>query len=154
MPKISVNKILVGFVAVVGLVLILVFKNGLGGAGEVKKIQSGNKPVISAEKVEVVAVSPANLDGSTIPANQVIEVSFNKAVDESQEKLRLTVDPQADVNIELSADKKTVKVTPKKSYELGQGYTLSIKGGSKFEGGKELDQDVTYGFKTIPYNGV
>ena len=54
----------------------------------------------------------------------------------------------------LSDDRKTAKLVPQPSFNLGQTFTLFIKPNSRFDGKKLLNREVIYHFKTIDYKGV
>ena len=58
------------------------------------------------------------------------------------------------MEVELSGDKKTVRFTPVRAYDLGQGYNLIITGDTKFDNNKLLNTDYHWAFQTIKYTGI
>lgn len=140
-------------VILIGAVLIAIFQVGLGGSGT-----SVNPVSLSQEtdNIEIVKMTPEGLKEKkeiVIVPTQVIEVTFNKKLENAPET-KIMTEPLAEVRIELSDDKKTARITPVKPFSLGQGYTLFIKGSTKFEGGKTLGSDADFHFSVINYRGV
>lgn len=145
------NKIIAVIIAI-GILLMGIFALGFGGkqvsvneATDLSQNQSPNPHVIST--------NPSPLENSTIVPTQKLEITFSQPI-ENKGEVKYILDPEADISIELSDDRKTVKVIPVKPYNLGQGYTLSIKQDTKFDGGKRQDGDAVFHFTTIPYKGV
>lgn len=152
MPNLSLKQKIIALVALLGIALIIIFQNGL-----VPKSSPETKDTPSAETKSEHAVllttNPSPFNNSIILPTQSLEFTFSDPL-ENPGEFKVRLEPQAEVKISLSDDKKTAKITPKKSFDLGQSYTLFIQNDSKFEGGKKLDQNLQFGFRTIEYNGV
>lgn len=101
----------------------------------------------------VVSTNPNPLENTTIVPTQELEITFSHPI-ENKGEVKYILDPIANVSIRLSDDRKTIKVVPVKPFNLGQGYTLSIKQDTKFDEGKRQDGDAVFHFTTIPYKGV
>lgn len=144
------QKIIAAIVAI-GIILIGIFTFGLGGdATPVPEAQN------QLQGIQIVSTSPSQLKDKrdvVIPPTQTLEVTFNEPL-ENVPETRISLDPPAEITIELSADKKTAKIIPVKPLDLGQGYTIFIKAGTKFEGKKELGRDENLHFQVITYKGV
>jgi hypothetical protein len=159
MSNLSLKQMLAAVVAVVGVILIIIFRFGFGAQQPI--LDNGQQPqevtqqqTNNPEEIQVVSTNPKNLDGATILPNQSIEITFNRALENEPETKRQWDPEDTDVKTELSTDRKTVKFTPNKPFILGQGYTLTIKPDTKFDGKKTLGKDLIYHFKTISYSGV
>lgn len=135
--------------AVIGSLLILIFKYGLG----IKTETNTGTVDPEAEGIKIIMTSPDKLEDATILPNQTISITFNKSLESSAE-VKISMEPPIEYKIELSEDQKTFKLTPKNVYLLGNGYTLKILGGTKFDGKKELGRDEIFHFRTINYRGV
>lgn len=135
----------------IGAILIAIFQFGLGGPATERPSDSSESDTIS-----VVATNPAPLKEKktvVVLPTQPIEITFNQPL-ENVPETRFVIEPKADYKAELSGDRKTLIITPITPYALGQGYSLIIKGETKFEGKKTLGSDVDFHFATISYNGV
>lgn len=102
---------------------------------------------------EVVLTVPNPLSGATILPNQVIEITFNKALHNKGE-FKNKIEPKVEYEVQLSDDRKTAKITPTKGWTLGNSFTLTIQPDTKFDGYGDFRKDVQYHFKTIEYRGV
>ncbi len=139
------------------LVLILVILV-LGGVILVKsqpKKGSISTPssMSQTQSPKISSTTPDNLDGATVLANQSITIVFNQPL-ENKDEFKIRLDPQIGYRLDLSGDRKTVKIIPDKPLNLGTTYTLFISVDSKFTGGGRLDGDKIFHFKTIEYKGV
>ena len=164
MPKLSLKQIIIGLVALVGIILILIFGRGLSSSSpsssvtssasqtEVKSVQA-EKATADSSEIKVVSTVPENLDGSVILPTQIIEITFNQPM-ENRGEFKNKIDPPAEYEIKLSDDRKTAKIILTKPFKLGTGYTLFIKPDTKFDGKKILDKELIYHFNTISYKGV
>jgi hypothetical protein len=144
------TKIIAAVVAI-GVILIAIFQFGLGGPGAERGVDT-----IQTESPVVVATNPAAMKEKktvVVLPTQSIEITFNQPL-ENVPETRITIEPKADYKVELSSDKKTIKIIPVTPYSLGQGYSLFIKADTKFDGKKTLGSDVDFHFATISYNGV
>jgi hypothetical protein len=154
-------------VAILGLILIYIFQVGLGptpidplGLNQSLSSTGEDKKEVSL-KPEVVSSNPQfKEDPIVILPNQTIEITFNIPFENTGE-VKNRLDPQAELKVELSEDRKTVKFTPVKPLKLGTTYTLSILPDSKFNtnpGKNEtkvvLDHNFDFHFKTLEYRGI
>lgn len=110
-------------------------------------------PTPQNDSPRIVSTKPDPLDGALVSASEVIEINFNRPL-ENVPELKIRVDPKIDLKVELTTDKKTAKIIPIKDYELGALYTLFILPDSKFEGGGKLGVEKIFHFHTIRYRGV
>lgn len=105
------------------------------------------------DKPQIIATKPDPLNETIIPASQVIEIVFNRPL-ENVGEFKVRIEPKIEYKTELSQDRKTGKIMPTKPYELGISYTLTIGPDSKFDGVGAWGQSIDYHFRTIPYKGV
>ena len=105
------------------------------------------------ESPRIVSTKPDPLDETIIPATETIEITFNKPLQNAPE-LKLRIEPKYEYSVELSSDKKTAKIIPLKSLELGATYTLYIGRDTKFEETGEWGKDQTFRFRTVKYRGI
>jgi len=110
-------------------------------------------PSPASEKPRVVSTNPSPLDGTIIAADQKIEITFSHPLENAPE-LKLRIEPKLDYKVELSADRKTAKIVPDGSYDLGTSYTIFIMPDSKFDGGGRLEGEKVFHFQTIRYRGI
>lgn len=162
--NLSLKQKIIGAVIAIGIILIAIFQMGLGGSFTRINTETNSstttEPTIQkisfGEDIELVSTKPDVLmqkkDIVVVPT-QVIELTFNKRLENGPET-RIVTDPPADFRIELSGDRMTAKLIPLKPYQLGQGYTLFLKGETKFEGGKTLGRDEDFHFTIVDYKGV
>ncbi len=143
-------KIILAFVAV-GLILMWIFKGHL-----TKPASSQPSKTSSASQNDVPAIVSTDPDLSSetiVGANQVISITFNRSL-QNKGEFKLKMSPDVPVNVELSQDRKTAKITPLKPYYLGSEYTIDIGTDTKFDGVGAWGKEVIYHFKTVTYNGV
>ncbi len=106
-----------------------------------------------SEKPKIISTKPDPLEESIIPATQVIEITFNKPV-ENVGEFKNRIEPKIDYKVELSSDRKTARITPLKPYELGATYTLFIGTETKFDGVGRWGEEKIFHYKTITYRGI
>lgn len=111
-------------------------------------VQSSNP-----DEISVIATKPDPLDRTILLPTQPFEITFNHPLENGDEFKHEFV-PKFEHNIKTSDDKKTVIVTPKNTYPLGQEITLFIKGDTKFDGKKILGREIIYHMQTIQYRGI
>lgn len=152
------NKI-IALVIVIGLILIALFKFGLGG-NPVPVIDNGQVSQPAQEDTggepRLLSTDPPQLfkkEPLIFTPDKVIKLNFNVELENGPET-KLVFDPPAEVEVKLSDDLKTAIITPKKPYKLGQGYTLFIKPDTKLKGGKTLGQGYDFHFNIINYSGI
>lgn len=102
---------------------------------------------------QIVSTNPSPLEDNIVSSNQIIEITFNRPLQNSGE-FKLKIEPKIEFKIELSSDRKTAKISFPKLLELGVTYTISIGPDTKFDGIQNWGQDKTYHFKTVKYTGV
>lgn len=148
------KKKLIIVIVLTGLGLIALFYKGLYTPTELPKLSTTpTKATSQADKPMIISTNPSPLEDTIILPTQTIELTFNYPIIAISE-LKYKIDPQADIKIELSADKKLAKIIPVKPYNLGSGYTLFILPDTKVEGGLVLKDQIIYHFKTIGYKGI
>lgn len=138
---------IIAFIIAIGLILIAIFRWGV-----YDNSVSKNPNVENSSEVRIVSTNPSGLDGATIFPSQGVEISFNYPI-ENVGEFKHTLEPKAEYKAELTDDKKTIKITPKEAFELGQGYILTISNDTKFDGGKRLSNPQHFRFQTIKYEG-
>lgn len=106
-----------------------------------------------SDQPRIVSTIPNPLEGTIIAVDQKIEITFSHPLENAPE-LKLRIEPKLDYKVELSSDRKTAKITPDSSYDLGVSYTLFIMPDSKFDGGRRLDGEKVFHFQTIRYRGI
>lgn len=109
--------------------------------------------VANQQKPAIVSTNPDPLENIIIPADQVIEITFNKAI-ENKDEFKYRIEPKTEVKIELSPDRKTVKIIPVTPYELGTTFTLFISTETKFDNKEKLEGEKIFHYNTIKYRGV
>lgn len=146
------KKKLIIIIITIGLALIALFYRGLYTPTQLPKLNP-IKVTSQTDQPKIISTNPSPLEDTTILPTQIIELTFNYSLIAPSE-LKHKIDPPADIKIELSADKKTVKIVPVKPYQLGSGYTLFILPDTKFEGGTLLKDEKIFHFKIIRYRGI
>ncbi len=142
---------IIAIILTIGALLIAVFKFGLGDVPT-----PGSSDISQSDSPTVVATSPIDMKAKktvVVLPTQTIEITFNQPLENIPET-KIVIEPKADYKVELSGDRKTLKIIPLTPYALGQGYSLFVKGETKFDGKKTLGSDVDFHFATISYNGV
>lgn len=104
-------------------------------------------------KPQVVSTKPDPLNDSIVPASQIIEITFNRPL-ENVGEFKVKIEPKTDFKVELSSDRKTAKITPVKPFELGTTYNMSIGTETKFDGVGRWGEEKVFQFRTIRYRGV
>ncbi len=139
-------------IGIIGAILILIFQRGLYSTptASVEKL-----PQIQTEtdKIELVSTNPSPLEEAILWAMQPIELTFNTPLVNAPE-FKHRIEPKPEYRVELSDDKKTVRIIPTKPLQLGLSFTLSVQSDAKFDGNKTLGRDYTFHFRTIEYKGV
>lgn len=110
-------------------------------------------PTPASDQPRIVSTIPDPLDGTIIAADQKIEITFSHPLENAPE-LKLRIEPNLNYKVELSSDRKTAKITPTGSYDLGVSYTLFVMPDSKFDGGARLQGEKIFHFQTIRYRGI
>lgn len=144
------NRILIGLILISGALFLYLFTKPTSVKTEEPK--SSAQPS-QAEKPTIVSTKPNPLDNIIIPADQIIEISFNRPLQNAPE-FRIKFEPKIEFKVELSSDRKTAKIIPIKPYELGASYTLSIGPETKFDGVGNWGEDKNFRFRTVKYRGI
>lgn len=105
------------------------------------------------ESPKIISTKPDPLEEAIISASEVIEITFNRPLENSGE-FKVRIDPKIDFKVELSGDRKTAKIISIKPYELGAGYTLFIGTETKFDGVGRWGEEKIYHFSTVKYRGI
>lgn len=149
MDKLTLKQKIMAAVLAIGIALIALFRIGLGGSNTTQNAPQPPAPTTP----QAISTNPAPLDNAILLPTQSIEITFNMPIENTGE-FKHEFDSKLDYKLELSSDRKTIKIIPLQPYKLGQGYTLKIKPETKFDGQKRLEQEIFYHFSTISYNGV
>lgn len=147
------NKIIAAVIAL-GLILIAIFKVGLGGR---------NIPVVNNKRAEesqspaIISSDPPQLyikEPLVVSPNQVFKLNFNVSLMNGPET-KIGISPEHEIQVDVENDNKTVVIKPKTPYKLGQGYTISVKDEAKLrEEGKNLGRSYDFHFNVINYSGI
>ena len=114
---------------------------------------STTTPPTQTDKPQIISTKPDPLENAIIGANEIIEISFNRPL-ENVGEFKSRLEPKIDYKVELSPDRKTARIIPNKPYELGASFTIFIGPDTKFDGVGAWGQEKIYHFKTIKYTGV
>ena len=147
------NIKILALVIVVGLILVWLFKAKILGLGTQKNQPAQTKETTQNDSPKIVSTKPEQLDDSIVSATEVLEITFDKALENSGE-FKARIEPKIDFKVELSSDRKTAKIMPAKALELGASYTLFIGSDTKFDGIGAWGQEKTFHFRTVKYTGV
>lgn len=101
----------------------------------------------------IVSTKPDPLEEAIVAADEVIEITFNRSL-ENVGEFKSRIDPKIEYKVELSSDRKTARIVPAKSYELGATYTLFIGPDSKFDGVGNWGEEKIFHFRTVRYRGI
>ena len=153
----SLKTKIIALIVALGIILIALFKFGLGGMStpivnndtQPTEQSSSNPALISSDPPELFIKKPL-----IVSPNQVLKLNFSVPLQNGPET-KIIIDPPHDIEIKLSDDYKTAIITPKVPYKLGQGYALFIKPETKLrEEGKTLGRDYDLHFNVINYSGI
>lgn len=145
----DLKKKIIAAIVVIGITLMIIVAKGFGG----DPTPVPDTAQVQTEHPVVVSTNPSPLDEATVLPTQTIEVTYNQPI-ENRGEVKYEISPETQVKVELSDDRKTIRFIPEKPFELGQGYTLIIKNGTKFDNNKRQDGDKVFHFSTIAYKGV
>ncbi len=139
---------------VIGIILIVVLAAGYLFLTKASKPQNPTStPTTQSDKAQIVKTVPEPLDQAIVPANQVIEITFNKPLQNIGE-FKLRFETKKDIKVELSSDRKTAKITPLTPFDLGTEYAIYIQGDTKFDGVGAWGEEKSFHFRTIKYRGI
>lgn len=141
-------------------IIILIVISALATAVFIWKEQPTSttpKPIPStpsqSDKPQIISTKPDPLDETIMPANEIIEITFNRTI-ENVGEFKVRIEPEAEYKTELSGDRKTARIIPLKPYKLGTTYTLFIGTETKFDGLGRWGEEKIFHFRTITYRGV
>ena len=123
------------------------------GKSKPTPLVSSNPNPKNNEQPRIVSTIPDPLDQTIIPASQVIEISFNKPLQNVPE-FKVRIEPKVDFKVELSSERKTAKITFIKPLDLGAAYTLTINPDTKFDEVGDWGQTKDFHFRTVRYRGI
>lgn len=144
------SKILIGIILIV---VVFFISSKLGDKTAPAKDPGSSAPVTQTTSPQVVSTKPLGSDKDILMQDQPIEITFNKPLENTGE-FKHRLEPEIKYKLEISPDRKTVKIIPQEPYLLGTEYTLFIKPETKFDGAQNLGEEKIYHFKTIQYRGV
>lgn len=154
MFNLTAKQKIIALILALGAALIFIFQQGLYGKPSSPTGPKTEK--VQSEEPQVVSTSPNPLQNGVILPTQTVEITFNQPV-ENLGELKYKIDPQPEgFTIELSSDRKTVKIIPTKPFRLGTFYSFFIEAGesgTKFDGNKRLKENINFSFKTIDFKG-
>ncbi len=151
----SLKQKIIAAIIAIGILLIAIFGRGLYGNNPrpSPQVKSAATEQVS-DNPRVVSTNPAGLrDGVIIPSDQKIEITFSEPI-ENRGEVKSFIDPVIEYDVELSSDRKTVKILPKKPFELGRVFNFTIDVQTKFVSKKRMDSNAQFRFSTIAYQGV
>lgn len=105
------------------------------------------------EEPKIVSTKPEPLENAVVSATEVVEITFNRSLENIGE-FKFRIDPKADIKIELSSDRKTVKIIPQTPFDLGVTYTIFIGPETKFDGVGNWGKEAIYHFQTVKFRGI
>src|SRR4051812_32490517 len=117
------KQTIIGIVIAIGAILIAVFMFGLDGSATPRPDSAAQ-----SDAIMVTSSNPAPLKEKkevVVIPTQTIELTFNQPLENAPET-KVVLEPPADIKVQVSDDKKTVKIIPNTPFKLGQGYTLFI----------------------------
>lgn len=146
------KKISLIIVIVIIVVTVILLKKPMLRSGPESKTIPVSQPA-QEDKPKITSTKPDPLEEAIVSANEVVEITFNKPL-ENKGEFKLRIEPKVDFNIELSSDRKTAKIIPFKPYELGKTYTIFIGTETKFDGVGRWGEEKIFHIKTVQYRGV
>ena len=148
------NKKLLIFTAIIAILAIgFYFFSKKQPQSQASKPPTNVAPPSQTDPPKITSTKPDPLENSIVSANQTIEITFNRPL-ENVGEFKSKIEPKVDYKVELSGDRKTAKIIPTKPFDLGLTYTFFIGTESKFDGVGRWGQEKIFHFKTITYRGV
>lgn len=147
---------------IIALIIIFIILGGFFISKKFEPVKDTNTPsntqtssnVSEKDKPQIVATKPEPLEEAIISATEVIEITFNRPLENIGE-FKVRLEPEdVKYKLELSSDRKTGKIIPEKPYELGASFTLFIGPETKFDGVGRWGEEKIFHFKTIRYRGI
>lgn len=151
--KIKLAVLIVILTVVIFIVVKPKITNQVKLSSEQRNQSSIPSQITQDDKPQIVATKPEPLEEAIITASEVVEITFNRPL-ENVGEFKVRIEPEIDYKVELSSDRKKAKIIPAKPYNLGTTYTLFIGTETKFDGVGRWGEEKIYHFKTIKYTGV
>lgn len=154
--KIGPKKIVVGLIAILGLLMLLITGKGFYSPKQETPLSNVEQPSVVKDlgNIKILSTKPTNLNGITLLPTDSIEIVFNNPMVAFDPNYHVVIDPKTEVETKASDDRKTITIKPKKSWAVGTSYSLMIKNNLKFEGDNTLGQDVNFNFHTLAIKGI
>lgn len=144
--------IILVIIAIAGLILTRNTEPAKSNNNSTSNAQKSNAS--EKDKPQIVSTKPEPLEEAIISATEVIEITFNRPL-ENVGEFKVRLEPEdVKYKLELSGDRKTGKIIPEKPYELGASFTLFIGPETKFDGVGRWGEEKIFHFKTIRYRGI
>lgn len=143
------NRI-IALVGALGLILIAVFQMGFYQKSE-QVLPTPSAEIVS--RPTVVETNPQQLENAVVLPTQEIAITFNQTLVNAPE-IRWLVQPEVEMDVRVSDDRKTAYFKPKQSYAVGSGYSLQIGKETRFDSEQRLADDQIWHFRTIEYRGI
>lgn len=151
--KLTLKTLLITVIVTVGLILIAIFQFGLSGT----PVPVVNNETQSSTEAEIISSDPPQIykkEKLIVGPDKVITLNFSTQLLNAPET-KVTIKPEHDVDIKLSDDYKSIIITPKSPYKLGEEYTILVSREAKLrEEGKILGKDYNFNFNIINYSGI
>ena len=147
------RKILIVVSIIIAILGIFFYLNASKTPPETKSVDQKTDAEQESPGVKIISTKPDPLEGAIVSADQTIEISFNKTL-ENEGEFKLRIDPELPFKIQLSSDRKTAKIIPQTPYELGKTYTLFIKSDTKFDGIGQWGEEKIFHVNTVKYRGI
>lgn len=154
--KLTFKTLLIPIVITIGLILIAIFKFGLDGI-PVPIVNNQAEPQTVSTEPAIISSDPPQIykkEKLIVGPDKVITLNFSTQLLNAPET-KVTIKPEHDVDIKLSDDYKSIIITPKSPYKLGEEYTILVSREAKLrEEGKILGKDYNFNFNIINYSGI
>lgn len=151
--KLSLKQKLIGAVIGIGLLLIAIFKFGLNGT----PVPVVNNETNTSTEPEIISSDPPQIfkkEKLIVGPDKVITLNFSVPLLNAPET-KVSIKPEHDIDIKLSDDYKSIIITPKVPYKLGEEYTILVSREAKLrDDGKILGKDYNFNFNIINYSGI
>ncbi len=151
--RFSLKTALIPFLIAIGLILIAIFNFGLNGT----PVPIVNNETQSSTEPAIISSDPPQIykkEKLIVAPDKVITLNFSTQLLNAPET-KVTIKPEHDVDIKLSDDYKSIIITPKAPYKLGEEYTILVSREAKLrEEGKILGKDYNFNFNIINYSGI
>lgn len=148
---------IIGFIIALGLLLLAIFQGGFylsDKSSTVNTEEKSSETLKESSEPQIISVKPENLNGSTVPPTQIIEITFNQSTQGFDPKVHIQFEPKVEYIVEQSNDHKTITIKPQTLFAVGTEYKLKVMSNLEFINKNKLGADKEYTFKTIEYKGI